>query len=102
MMTSCSKKKKSLTSLCINCPCDTMWARTIRFHRKDDRTGLSSTTHSMVCASSSEARGVLHSEHPEPDDLFFEYTANQPDIQHNIPPETNPELKSKQQNRPTA
>jgi len=96
MTTSCSKKKKSSTSLRINRPCDTMWARTIRFHRKDDQTGLSSTTHSMVCALSSEARGVLHSEHPEPDDSFFEYTANQADIQHNDPTETNPEVKFKQ------
>src|SRR5258707_15595988 len=97
MTTSHSKKKKSLTSLRINRPCDTVQAHTIRFHRKDDQTGLSSMTHSVVCASSSEARGVLHSEHPEPDDLFFEYTANQADIQHNDPTETNPKVKSKQQ-----
>src|SRR5258708_10145865 len=101
MTTSCSKKKKSSTSLCINRPCDTMRARTIRFHRKDDRTGLSSTTHSVVCALSSEACGVLHSEHPEPDDSFFEYTANQADIQHNDPTETNPKVKSKQRKRTT-
>src|SRR5258708_19500825 len=102
MMTSRSKKKKSSTSLHINHPCDTVWAHTIRFHRKDDWTGLSSTTHSMVCVSSSEACGVLHSEHPEPDDSFFEYTANQADIQHNDPTETNPEVKSKHQKSTTA
>lgn len=103
-----SKKKKSSTNIHISRPY-ALRARTVRFHRIDNRTG-SSTTHSTIAAASLETLGMLRSEHPESDNPFSEYNEDQTDlqhddqtdIQHDDPAEANTDGKEKSKRRKRA
>lgn len=94
------KKKKSSTTLRIVYP-HALHARTVRFHRKGNRTA-SSVTHivSMVSAGSKSSETPL-SKLPESDDSesFSEYITDQVDIQHDDPSEANTKGKEKTQQR---
>src|SRR6267154_176405 len=93
-MMTLKKKKKSSISLHISHPY-ALYAHTVRFHRNENRTGLSI----ILSTASLETLGMLHSNHQESDNLLSEYIVNQADIQHDNPAEGHAEGKKKLKQR---